>query len=274
MTLSEIRKILSDQEIQLTRSLGQNFMHDGNQIRRIVSAAELGREDAVVEIGPGLGPLTEVLIERAGKVIAIETDHRLIEFLGNRFKDAENFELIHDDALKLIRREASDWSRWKLVSNLPYSVASPILVELAKKPNGPRQIATTLQLEVAQRLVAGPGCKEYGILTLLIGMAYEATLDFVIPASCFFPAPRVDSACVSLRRRAVPLLAPERNRVFERIVKRGFSQRRKMMLKLLKQDWAPDKLEAAYAAADIDPKVRAEALSLEQFVVMTNILAE
>lgn len=272
MTLSEIREILSEHEIQLTRSLGQNFMHDQNQIRRIVAAGEVGPDDAVVEIGPGLGPLTEQLVIRAGKVIAIETDHRLVEFLAKRFADADNFQLIHEDALKLIRRQASDWSQWKLVANLPYSVASPILVELAKKPTGPKLISTTLQLEVAQRLVSPPSRKDYGILTLLVGLAYEARMEFVIPATCFFPAPKVDSACVSLRRRPERLLPDELAPVFEKIVKRGFSQRRKMMLKLLKQDWAPDKLERAYAAADLDPKVRAEAVTLDGFVRMTEVL--
>lgn len=273
MTLSEIRQILSEREIQLTRSLGQNFMHDQNQIQKIVAAGEVGSEDAVVEIGPGLGPLTEQLVTQAGKVIAIETDHRLIEFLGKRFRDAGNFQLIHEDALKLIRKQASDWSQWKLVANLPYSVASPILVELAKKPTGPKLVATTLQLEVGQRLVSPPSRKDYGILTLLVGLAYEARMEFVIPATCFFPAPRVDSACVSLRRRPAPLLPDELAPVYEKIVKRGFSQRRKMMLKLLKQDWAPDKLEAAYVAAGLDVKVRAEAVSLDGFVKMTEILA-
>lgn len=273
MNLSEIRQILSEQEIQLTRSLGQNFMHDQNQIAKIVAAGKVGPDDAVVEIGPGLGPLTEKLVARAAKVIAIETDHRLVDFLSRRFSQTENFQLVHEDALKLIRRQASDWSRWKLVANLPYSVASPILVELAKKPDGPKLISTTLQLEVAQRLVAPPGGKDYGVLTLLVGLAYESRLEFVIPASCFFPAPKVDSACVSLHRRAEPPLPPDLASVFEKIVKRGFSQRRKMMLKLLKQDWSPEKLEAAYAAADLDPKVRAEVVSLDGFVKMTRILA-
>ncbi|MFT6618709.1 MAG: 16S rRNA (adenine1518-N6/adenine1519-N6)-dimethyltransferase [Limisphaerales bacterium] len=274
MNLTEIRTVLSEQEIQLTKSLGQNFMHDQNQIRRIVAAADLGKEDSVVEIGPGLGPLTEHLLEAAGKVVAIETDRRLINFLEGRFKDADHFELVHADALQLICKEERDWSQWKMVANMPYSVASPILVELAKKRTGPKWITTTLQLEVGQRLVAKPHTKAYGILTLLLKLSYEPRLDFTIPRGCFFPEPRIDSACVSLCRRPEPLLALERERIFERIVKRGFSQRRKMMLKLLKQDWDPDKLEQAYGAADLDVKVRAEAVSLEQYIVMTNILAE
>ncbi|MBG87220.1 MAG: ribosomal RNA small subunit methyltransferase A [Verrucomicrobiales bacterium] len=274
MKLSEIRNILSEQEIQLTRSLGQNFMHDGNQIRKIVEAAAVCKEDAVVEIGPGLGPLTEKLLDAAGKVIAIETDRRLVSVLGKRFEAQEHFQLVHADALQVIRKEASDWTQWKLVANMPYSVASPVLVELAKKDTGPRWITTTLQLEVGQRLVAKPSSKTYGVLTLLVQLAYEPRLDFVIPRGCFFPEPKIDSACVSMERRQVSLLEKERVPVFEKIVKRGFSQRRKMMLKLLKQDWDPGKLERAYSAAGIDVKVRAEAVSLDQFIVMTNTLSE
>lgn len=273
MNLTEIRQILSEHEIQLTRSLGQNFMHDQNQILKIVEAGEVCADDAVVEIGPGLGPLTEKLVERAGKVIAIETDKRLLEHLEKRFGENDSFQLIHGDALQLIRREASDWSQWKLVSNLPYSVASPILVELSKKATGPKLISTTVQLEVGQRLVSPPRKKDYSVLTLLVQLSYEAELKFVIPRGCFFPAPRIESACVALRRRK-PLLPFERYPTFERIVKRGFSQRRKMMLKLLKQDWDPEKLEQAYKDAAVDAKDRAEAVSLEQFVSMTNSLSD
>lgn len=273
MNLSQIRQILSDQEIQLTRSLGQNFMHDQNQIARIVAAGEVSEDDSVLEIGPGLGPLTEKLLESAGKVVAIETDKRLLVHLEKRFDNNPKIQLIHGDALELIRREAHDWSQWKMVSNLPYSIASPLLVELSKKSTGPKLIATTVQWEVGLRLVSPPSKKDYGVLTLLVQLSYEAKMEFKIPPTSFFPPPRIDSACVSLRRRS-PLLPEDRKPIFERIVKRGFSQRRKMMLKLLKQDWDPDRLQQAYTAASIDIKDRAEAVSLEQYVIMTNSLAD
>src|SRR5438876_8812386 len=136
MKLSEMRQILAEHGIQLTKSLGQNFLHDANQLRQIVAAAELGRSDKVLELGPGLGPLTELLLAQAGEVLAIEKDRRLVAFLRERFASASNFTLIHDDALEYLRREARDWSDWKLVANLPYSVASPILVELAQPMRG------------------------------------------------------------------------------------------------------------------------------------------
>jgi 16S rRNA (adenine1518-N6/adenine1519-N6)-dimethyltransferase len=274
MKLTEMRELLAKRDIQLTKSLGQNFLHDQNQLRRIVEAAELSKADKVLEIGPGLGPLTELLLESAGEVLAIEMDRRLIEFLRERFAPAKNLELLHDDALAFLKREPRDWSDWKLVANLPYSVASPILVELAQSPQRPERMVTTLQLEVAQRLMAQADDDDYGVLTLLVQLDYEPRDSFKIPADCFFPAPNVDSMCVVLQRRARPLLAGGQRAAFLKIVKRAFSQRRKMMLKLLKQDWAADKLTVAFAELKISPQERAEKLSLEQFVKLTQLLYE
>jgi 16S rRNA (adenine1518-N6/adenine1519-N6)-dimethyltransferase len=269
--LSEIKQILSGREWKLTKSLGQNFLHDQNQLRRMVDAAELGPADKVLEIGPGLGPLTELLAARAGEVLAIEKDRRLFDFLREKFSAAPRVKLIHDDALRYVKGNR-EWAAWKLVANLPYSVASPILVELAQSPKRPERMVTTLQREVAQRLMARAGDDDYGVLTLLVQLDYEPRGSFKIPANCFFPAPNVDSMCVVLQRRARPLLADEQRAAFVKIVKRAFSQRRKMMLKLLRQDWAADKLADAFAELKIPPQERAEKLSLEQFVALTEIL--
>ena len=126
MKLSEIREVLAQRGIQLTKSLGQNFLHDGNQLRRIADAAQITAADRILEIGPGLGPLTELLVASAGEVLAIEMDRRLLEFLRERFVAAKNLLLVHEDALDYLRREKRDWSDWKLVSNLPYSERSSL----------------------------------------------------------------------------------------------------------------------------------------------------
>ena len=158
------------------------------------------------------------------------------------------------------------------MANLPYSVASPILVELAQPPQRPERMVATLQFEVAQRLMAKASDDDYGVLTLLVQLDYEPREWFKIPAGCFFPAPDVDSACVVLIRRAQPLL-PEKQRVtFVKIVKRAFSQRRKMMLKLLREDWPAEKLTQAFEELNISSQERAEKLSLEQFVALTGKL--
>jgi 16S rRNA (adenine1518-N6/adenine1519-N6)-dimethyltransferase len=282
MKLTEMRELLDRRGIQLTKSLGQNFLHDGNQLQRIVEAAELSKADKVLEIGPGLGPLTELLLQKADEVLAIEMDGRLVEVLQQQFEaeisnaklktQNSKLDLLHADALQVLKREPRDWSDWKLVANLPYSVASPILVELAAGIRAPKMIVATLQLEVAQRLIAEADGDDYGVLTLLVQLDFAPRGSFKIPPGCFFPSPDVDSACVILERRAQPLLPENLRASFVKIVKRAFSQRRKMMLKLLKQDWPKEKLEAAFAELKISPQERAEKLSLEQFVAFTQLL--
>ena len=291
-----MRELLAARGIRLTKSLGQNFLHDGNQLRRIVKAAELKKTDKVLEIGPGLGPLTELLLENSHEVLAIEMDARLVEFLREQFPSVSEgrvprapnsptakdqglaefappkFTLLHDDALEFLKRKPRDWHDWKLVANLPYSVASPILVELAQTPQRPERMVATLQLEVARRLMAKGGDEDYGVLTLLVQLNYEPREWFKIPAGCFFPAPDVDSACVVLIRRAQPLLPENQHAAFVKIVKRAFSQRRKMMLKLLREDWPVEKLAGAFAALKISPQERAEKLNLELFVALTILL--
>ena len=318
MTPTAMRQLLKERGIRLTKSLGQSFLHDANQLRRIVAAAELTKADRVLEVGPGLGPLTELLVERAGEVLAIEKDARLVEVLKERFEAGRApglsptlpaalngiggtsvLRLLHEDALDYLSREERDWSDWKLVANLPYSVASPILVELAlggrsspraqtspedgaredaRPPSqpgvgqslfrGPRRMVATLQLEVAKRLMVKPGNSDYGLLTLLIRLDYAPQGWFKIPASCFFPEPDVDSACVCLVRRQEPLLLPEQRDTFIRLVKRSFSQRRKMMFKLLKEDWPEPRLAAEFERLKLSPQIRAEEVSLEQFAQM------
>jgi 16S rRNA (adenine1518-N6/adenine1519-N6)-dimethyltransferase len=322
MNLSEMKQLLARDDIQLTRSLGQNFLHDGNQLRRIVDAAELTERDKVLEIGPGLGPLTELLLAHAGRVLAVEKDARLVAVLHERFasqlagpslarasaidpaapgqrtcspflsqegqgggggrSDAGEtnapvrrpaLHLLHEDALEFLKRASGDWREWKLVANLPYSVASPILVELAQMPSRPERMVVTLQIEVARRLMAGTDDDDYGLLTLLVQLDYEPRGWFKIPASCFFPAPDVDSACVVLVRRSMPLLPDEHRAVFVKAVKRALSQRRKMMAKLLKTDWPLERLQTAMASLNLSPQIRAEKVSLQKFVDLTRFLS-
>jgi 16S rRNA (adenine1518-N6/adenine1519-N6)-dimethyltransferase len=272
MKLREIRQTLSLEGIEPTKSLGQNFLHDANQLARIVSAAELTSSDRVLEIGPGLGALTQRLLGKAGHILAIEKDQRLVRLLKRQFINAPSLHIVHADALSYLRDGRCDWSGWKVVSNLPYSVASAILVELARLPQPPDRLVVTLQLEVAQRLMASVGSIHYGILTLLIGLSYQPQGFFKIPPGCFFPEPAVHSACVTLVRRTLSLLSGMDGAAFERIVKRGFSQRRKMMFKLLKTDFPTEHLERAFSELGLAPAIRAEKVSLEQFVRLTQLL--
>ena len=274
MKLTDMRRVLEENGILLTKSLGQNFLHDAQQLERIVDLAEVKSGDHVLEIGPGLGPLTEVLLRRGTKVLAIEKDRRLFALLRSRWPNTPFLTVEPADALAWLRREARDLSQWKVVSNLPYSVASPMLVELAESPTGPISITVTLQTEVANRLQANAGQDDYGILSLLVQPNYRPGNCFKIPASCFFPAPHIESACLTLIRRPAPLVSESLRRQYKRIVKRAFSERRKMMMKLLKFDWPTDLVESVFGTLNLNPQIRAEKVSLAQFVEIATRLAE
>tara|TARA_Y100000588_G_scaffold17237_1_gene17968 strand:- start:3826 stop:4653 length:828 start_codon:yes stop_codon:yes gene_type:complete len=272
MNRSEMRSTLDEESVRLSKALGQNLLHDQNVLRRIAKAADLQPADQALEIGPGLGSLTEHLLAEVNELTAIEKDKRLHAHLREKFTDDAKLRLIHADALKYFRNKDVDWSGWKLVSNLPYNVASPLLVDLAAMPRGPERLVVTVQWEVGQRLAARHATREFSKLTLLVGCRYEVKEMFKISPHCFFPEPRVDSACITLDRRPEPLYPDALHKPFTTVVKRAFSQRRKMMRKNLKGGWPEDQLDAALAALQLDPKIRAEKVTLEQFVALTQKL--
>ncbi len=272
MNPSEMRSTLDEESVRLSKALGQNLLHDQNVLRRIAKAADLQPADQALEIGPGLGSLTEHLLAAVNELTAIEKDKRLHAHLREKFTDDTKLRLIHADALKYFRNKDVNWSGWKLVSNLPYNVASPLLVDLAAMPRGPERLVVTVQWEVGQRLAAQHATREYSKLTLLVGCRYEVKEMFKISPHCFFPEPRVDSACITLDRRPEPLYPDALHKPFTTVVKRAFSQRRKMMRKNLKGGWPDKKLDAALAAVDLNPQIRAEKVTLEQFVALTKEL--
>ena len=206
--------------------------------------------------------------------MAIEKDRRLVEHLRHRFEDIPHFKLLHQDALEHFKNQDTDWTHWKFVSNLPYSVASPLLVDLALMTRGPRQLVVTLQHEVARRICAKPGTKEYGRLTLLVQFNYVPDSMFKISPHCFFPEPRVDSACLSLRRRDKPILPNSLQGTYTTLIKRAFSQRRKMMRKNLRGNWPDEQIDDAMTTVGLDKKIRAERVTLEQFARLTELLNE
>jgi len=272
MNLSEMRRLLTEKEILLTKSLGQNFLHDANQLQRITREAQIEPTDLLLEIGPGLGPLTERLLEAGAHVHAVELDRRLSEVVAKRFEGHDRFKLTNGDGLEFLRRREVSWTDWKLVSNLPYSVASPILVELALAPNPPSRIVTTLQWEVVQRLRSTPSTRDYGVITLLVAQRYEIVSSFKIPAGCFFPQPTIDSGCIHLRLRNPAAVDDALRPTFVSLVKQAFSQRRKIMTKLLRARWSGDLIDAAFETLRFGPNTRAEELSLEQFIQLAKLL--
>lgn len=280
MTLTEIRALLAAENLRLTRSLGQNVLHDGNQLRRITTLAAVGPGDRVLEIGPGLGPLTEHLLEAGARVLAVEKDARLVPILRRRLGHRPEFEVLQADALDWLQDRSSevgggrDWSDWNVVSNLPYSVGSPILVELASVPHPPRAVTVTLQSEVVDRIRAIPGSANFGVLTLLLARVFAIRPGFRIPASCFFPAPEVESACVRLECRPEPLVGGTPAEVYVRLVKTAFSQRRKQLRKVLRAAWPEERLAVGWAELNLAADVRPEVLTPEQFAALARRLAD
>lgn len=268
MTLTEVRRLLDELGIHPSKALGQNFLIDGNILQIILREADVRRDETVLEIGPGLGMLTEGLLDRAKRVIAIEKDPRLCEYLRARFPQVE---LIAGDAVKVLPPSSLLLPpSCKVVSNLPYSISTPILERLVERADHPRAMVLTLQREVAQRLAATPRHKEYGALTVFTQLRYHVTIAHIVSPQCFYPAPRVDSAIVVLERRD-PRVKLQAGAPFHEIVRTGFSQRRKMLKKLLARFGNAD---MGLASAGVSPTARAEELSLEQWIILANALGK
>ncbi|HVM62814.1 MAG TPA: 16S rRNA (adenine(1518)-N(6)/adenine(1519)-N(6))-dimethyltransferase RsmA [Verrucomicrobiae bacterium] len=264
MTLTEVRELLARLEIRPSKALGQNFLVDGNILRILVEQADLRHDETVLEIGPGLGALTVELIARARQVVAIEKDPRLCQYLREH---VDGINLIEGDAVDVLERpDFQIAAPYKVVSNLPYSLSTPILERLVERADKPRAMILTVQREVAHRLAATPRHKDYGALTVFTQLCYHVTIAHIISPRCFFPAPQVDSAITVLERRD-PRVKLAEKAPFHDVVRAGFSQRRKMLHKLLAPFGAVDR---AFTAASVAPTARAEELALEQWITLAN----
>lgn len=267
MNLSDITAALQEIGVSPVKSLGQNFLHDRNLIQWIIERANLTSEDHVVEIGPGLGALTEYILRKGARVLAIEKDARLVKFLREHFRN-QHLEVRHEDALRFDVRTLFAQARVKLLGNLPYYISSQLLLKFLNYPSPISLSLLMLQSEMANRLSASPSTKDYGALTLFVQLRYRVEYLRTIPATVFVPRPLVDSALVRISPRDPTELPACDVELFTDLVRRGFSQRRKQLGKLLHQK-IPDWAEAADSLG-FDRKVRAEALALEQWIALTN----
>lgn len=267
MKLSEIDATLREIRVSPVKTLGQNFLHDRNLAAWIVSKADLSPDDFVIEIGPGLGALTEFILASGARLLAIEKDRRLAEFLQKRFADAR-LEIVHADALDFDLRALFAERQVKLLGNLPYYISSQLLLKFTKYPSPISMWLLTLQKEMARRISAEPGSSAYGALSLILQLQYRVDFLRTVPASVFLPQPDVDSAFVRITPRSPTELPPHDPETFFRLVRQGFSQRRKQLRNLLKTEVA-DWDEAAETIG-FDPRARAEQLSLEQWVALSN----
>lgn len=250
------------------KKLGQHFLRNPEILQRIIKASEITFHDRVVEIGAGMGDLTEFLIQHAKEVIAIEIDPALFKILNERFAQRENLKLINQNALKFHYEEIGNF---KVVANIPYYITKPIIFRLIEAQNLV-SMTLTIQKEVAQRIVAKPGSKEYSALSIIVQYWTVPEIKFYIPPKFFSPPPEVESAVIKLDRRLHPAVKVADEKMFFKIVKSAFGQRRKMIANSLKS--VIDEPKEFLTKIGINPMKRAEELSIEDFAYITNELCK
>jgi len=274
------KDIIAKYGFTFKKSLGQNFLIDQNVLRNIVQAAELDESTGALEIGPGIGALTEQLAKTAGRVAAIEIDQRLIPILRDVMGIYDNVEIVHGDVLKLelgplIAEKFAGLDRVSVVANLPYYVTTPILMKLLEERLPLAHIVVMIQKEVAERMAASPGGKDYGSLSIAVQYYCVPKLVAIVPHTVFVPQPNVDSAVIKLTVRERPAVDVADEARFFRIVQAAFAQRRKTLGNNLTALFGKDRREALQTeltALGIDPVRRGETLSLEEFARITNAL--
>lgn len=279
------RAIMETYGLTFKKSLGQNFLTDLNILKKIVAAAEVGEEDDVIEIGPGIGALTEQLAKSAHQVMALEIDSRLIPVLSETLSPYDNVKIVEQDVLKadlkeLIAQNFDGRHKIKLVANLPYYITTPIVMHLLEVDVDFETIVVMMQKEVADRLAAQPGTKDYGSLSVAVQYEMDAKIAFIVPKTVFMPQPKVDSAIIALNRKDEKPDVPVDEPFFKKMVKGIFLHRRKSLWNNLQGLYGKDpstseKLEHALKNAEIEKSVRAERLSISQMVRLAdNLFAE
>ncbi|MEO7932404.1 MAG: 16S rRNA (adenine(1518)-N(6)/adenine(1519)-N(6))-dimethyltransferase RsmA [Chthoniobacterales bacterium] len=266
MTLTEIKQSLAGLEASPSKSLGQNFLHDQNLAQWMIRQLEPAPTDRFIEIGPGLGALTEWLLPQVASVTAIEKDAKMVGFLQERFVDHSNFTIRHEDACESDLRQFLVYGPHKLIGNLPYYVSTAILLNFLSAPTPVTHALFTIQREVAERLTAQPGTASYGSLTIAVQRRWQVKYLRTLPPTVFYPEPHVDSAVVLLTALPPEQVQPVDGGVFEKTVRQGFSQRRKQLRKMLAI--STDEWPTLAAQIGVPLQCRAEELSLSQWVAL------
>lgn len=276
------QEIMAKHGLTVKKSLGQNFLIDPNILRKIVGQAKLTKKSAAIEVGPGIGALTEHLAREAGKVLAFEIDQRLLPVLEDTLSPYDNVSIIHSDILKAdveaaIEKELAGYEDIMVVANLPYYVTTPIILKLLLEKLPIRGLVVMLQKEVAERITAKPGTKAYGSLSIAIQYYTEAEMALTVPKSVFLPQPNVDSAVIRMIKRPKPLVEVLDEDFFFTVTRSSFAQRRKTILNNLQVGMPQgkekkDMILKALDEAEIDPARRGETLSIEEFGLLANKL--
>nr|WP_300004225.1 16S rRNA (adenine(1518)-N(6)/adenine(1519)-N(6))-dimethyltransferase RsmA [Tissierella sp.] len=272
-----LKELVETHGFKFSKSLGQNFLIDGNIVRKIVTDSGITKDDYVLEVGPGIGTLTEELALRAKKVVAVEIDKNLLPILDITLKDYANIEIVHGDILdidiKTLIEEKMDGGPVKVVANLPYYVTTPIISRFLEEELPVDSLTIMVQKEVAQRMVSKEGSKVYGSLSVFVNFYSQPEILMIVPKTVFMPSPKVDSAVIRLNmKKELPDLDKKQ---FFKVVKASFSKRRKTILNALSSygfTLEKEEFKKALEAAGVDPGARAEQLSLEEFAKISQNL--
>lgn len=281
-TPSRTKEILKKHGFTFKKSLGQNFLTEPNILRKIVETAGIDENTNVIEVGPGIGALTEQLARNAAQVLAFEIDDRLLPVLQDTLAPYPNVTVVHQDVLEadLVKTTGEVFTKdlpIKVVANLPYYITTPIMMHFLESDLPVAEMVVMMQREVADRISADPGTKAYGSLTIAVQYYMEAKLAFIVPKTVFVPQPNVDSAILKLTRRPTPAVAVTDEQAFFRLTKAAFQLRRKTLWNNLLHAYGKDDATKAWLTksleeADIDPKRRGETLSLAEFAALSNAL--
>ena len=271
-----IRQELKEYGLIPRKGWGQHFLVDRNILNKVIWTAQVEKEDTVLEVGPGLGEMTIALARQAKRVIAIEIDSKLVAILNEKMKNYPNVEVVKSDILKVdfnqfLKKEGHPI---KVVANLPYQVSTPLLFRFIESKETFSTFTLMLQKEVAERMVAPPGGKEYGPLSIFIQMFLDVSIRFFIKPSAFFPPPKVESAVVQMVWKEKPMIETNDEEWFKRVVKACFGYRRKTLVNALKHSELslPESIELKMEAIGIDPRRRPETLTIQEFVSLAKVL--
>ena len=275
-------EVIQKYEFKFQKKFGQNFLIDTHVLDEIIRAANITKDDMVIEIGPGIGTMTQYLAEAAGKVIAVEIDKNLIPILEETLGDYDNVRVINDDVLKVDLKKLADEENGgkpvKVVANLPYYITTPIIMGLFENEVPLESITVMVQKEVADRMQTGPGSKDYGALSLAVQYYAEPYIVANVPPNCFMPRPSVGSAVIRLTRHAKPPVEVKDEKLMFEIIRASFNQRRKTLANGLNNsanlNFSKEQITEAIEQLGKGASVRGEALTLEEFARLTNLFTE
>ena len=275
-------EILQKYNFNFQKKFGQNFLINTGVLEDIIDAAEVTDEDMVLEIGPGIGTMTQYLCENARQVIAVEIDTNLIPILKDTLSAYDNVRIINDDILKVdineLAREYNNGRPIKVVANLPYYITTPIIMGLFESHVPIESITVMVQKEVADRMQAGPGTKDYGALSLAVQYYSKPQIVVNVPPSCFMPQPKVGSTVISLRRHQQPVVQVEDEKLMFKVIRASFNQRRKTLANGLNNyggiNLTKEQIQQSIEELGVPVNIRGEALSLEQFACLSNIICK